>query len=118
MNSVRDTRVRAVGTIIFSALASGLFGAALIAGMVHLKLGIQLGPYQEFEFIVILVSEAVTALGTAVILAIVLLAGDTESAVRRTAIVLALFLVTVLAVIEVFGLATQSGAGSSRSNGH
>jgi hypothetical protein len=108
--------MRAFGNVILAALVSGLFGAALIAGMVHLNLGIQLGPYQDFEFIAIMMGEVITALGTAVIVAIVLLAGGTQSAIRRTAIVLALFLVTVLAAIEVFGLATQSGAGFSRSN--
>ena len=108
--------MRAVGTIILAALASGLFGGALLAAMVHLKLGIWLGPYPEFEFIATMMGEVITAFGTAVILAIVLFAGGTESAVRRTALVLGLFLVVVLAAGEIFGLAAQGSAGFSRSN--
>jgi hypothetical protein len=108
--------MRALGTILLAALASGLFGGVLIAGMVHLRLGIQLGPYPEFEFIVIMMGEAVAALGTAVILAVVLAVGGTQSAVGRTALVLAVLLVTTLAGLEVFGLVTQGGAALSVSN--
>ena len=108
--------MRAFGNVILAALASCLLGGVLIAGMVYLRLGIQLGPYPEFEFTVIMMGEVVTALGTAVILAVVLAVGGTESAVRRTALVLAVLLVTALAGLEVFGLVTQGTAALSASN--
>jgi hypothetical protein len=96
--------MRAAGSIIGAAVVSSLVAAALIVGAVYLKLGISLGPHQQFEVILLIVVQVIVAIGTAAALAIVLAAGGDTVAVGLTALALALFLMLALGALEAFGL--------------
>ena len=98
------------------ALTSGLIAGILIAAAVHMRIGIQPGTHERFEVIALVMVEEIIALGVAIVLATVLAARRSPSAVARAAIVLAMLLVLGLGALEVFGLVTQSSAAFSRSN--
>jgi len=102
--------MRAVVTVVLGAIGSGLLAIALIAGAVQLGVGLQPGPHEQFEFAAVTVAETMVAVGTAVVLAIVLAFGGRLIAIRRTAVTLAVLLVVAFAAPEIFGLVTSTSA--------
>ena len=108
--------MRASTTVIAAATSSGLISGTLTAVAVHLRLGISLGPHEQFELIALIVVQVIVALGTALVLAIVLAAARSQSTLASAAIVLAVVLLVALGALEVFGLTTSSGAAFSAGN--
>jgi len=58
--------MRAVGTVVGAAALSASISGALIVAEVSLKLGIVLGPHQQFEVILLIVVQVIVAFGAAV----------------------------------------------------
>jgi len=108
--------MRVIGTFVLAAVVSSVVASALIFAAVYLQLGISLGPHMQFELIALIAFQTIMAIGTAVVLAIVLAAGGEKIAVRRAALLLALVLVLSLGALEVFGLSTGSSAEFSSAN--
>jgi hypothetical protein len=84
--------MRASTTVIAAATSSGLISGTLTAVAVHLRLGISLGPHEQFELIALIVVQVIVALGTALVLAVVLAAARSQSTLASAAIVPAVLL--------------------------
>jgi hypothetical protein len=108
--------MRFVRTIVLATLASGVAASAFILAAIYLRFGIALGPHQQFEVIALIIGQAIIALGTAVVLTIVLALGGEKWAVDLTALVLAILLGLSLGALEIFGLVTMSSAAFSRGD--
>ena len=103
-------RLHTIGVVALGAIVSFLVAMGVLAGAMLLGLIAQPGPHQDFEVAAVTIGMAIVALGTAIIFSIVLVAGGRQTAARRTAVVLAVLCVAVLAAPEVFGLATTDPA--------
>ena len=106
--------MRVTRTIILAALVSGVAASASILAAIYLRFGIELGPHQQFEIVALIIGQAIIALGTAGVLAIVLAFGGDKWAVDLTALVLAILLALSLGSLEIFGLVTWSSAAFSQ----
>lgn len=102
--------MRTFGVVVAGGIVS--YGVAIVAAGIAMLLGLvaQPGPHQQFEIVAVLAGEAAVAIGTAIVLAIVLIAGGRRTAVRRTAIVLAVLFAAALLAPLAIGLATQDSA--------
>ena len=99
-------RMRVFAVVALAVVASFLVAMSVLVAAAMLGLVAEAGPHQEFEILAVTTGIGITTLGTAVIFAIVLAAGGKQAAIRRSAMVLMALLVLVLAVPEIFGLAT------------
>ena len=102
--------MRAAGIVVLGGIVSCLIAMVVVVGATLLGLVAQPGPHEQFEFMAVTAAEVIVAFGTALVVAIVLVAGGRQTAIRRTAVVLAVLFVAVLAAPEVFGLATTDPA--------
>ena len=100
--------MRAVVTVVLGAVGSGLLAIVLVDGAAQLGIGLQPGPHQEFEFVAVVVAEAIVAVGTALVFTIVLAVGGKRIAIQRTAVTLAILLVVAFAAPEIFAFATST----------
>jgi len=103
-------RMRVFAVVALAVVASFLVAMGVLVAAAMLGLVAEAGPHQDFEVAAVTIGMAIVALGTAIIFSIVLVAGGRQTAARRTAVVLAVLCVAVLAAPEVFGLATTDPA--------
>jgi len=94
----------ALATAISSALA-----ALLVFSAIEMNLGLHAGPHLDTELAIVFVLEALIAVGSAIVIGIIVLVGGARIAVSWATILLATLLVGGLAGGEVFG---QTAAGS------
>ena len=100
-------RMRTPTVIALSAVGSWLVGMGAIGGESMLGLTAEPGPHQLFAISAIAIGMAIVSVGTAVSFSIILAAGGKRTAIRRTAVVLAAFLLLVMAAPALFGYATM-----------
>ena len=97
---MRAAGIVVIGGIVSYVVAIAAAGIAMVLGLIA-----QPGPHQQFEIVAVLAGEGAVAVGTAIVFAIVLIAGGKRTAVRRTAIVLVILFVAALLAPEAIGLA-------------
>ena len=103
------SRSRCIAYLGFATAISSALAALLVFSAVEMNLGLQAGPHLNTELAIVLVLEIMIAVGSAIVIGIVVLVGGARAAVSWATIVLATLLVGGLAGVELFG---QTAAGS------
>jgi hypothetical protein len=103
------SRSRCIARLALSTAVSSALAALLVFSAVELNLGLRAGPHLDTELAIVFVLEVLIAVGSAIVIGIIVLAGGARVAVSLGTILLATLLVGALAGVEIFG---QTASGS------